>query len=1043
MAGFERGSPQWGFTSYILLILFGALVFNTGPLDSDRPVQDNTGRQYISQLTVAPARLWEDPFESILKHRKTIQNKIKKIDLFNVHTNHDKVDPVHPFLIPDSTSERFKGTIKILGVMVNSGPYSEIVERRIRRRYAVISGLAEGGFIPDDSNFINYFHWHPGKSTNIDMYEFVPYEWFYNSGKDEYLMVLWLQDESFIHKPGEAFDNLVETFKGHRKRFDIKFIGPSTSTLLKKMVRLNNKEFPYSFLSPTATVPEEQLGGSLPANIVRTIATDDQVAMYLVRELQIRQPKQKRNKKSDKIESDNPEDYTFNKCQLVLISEHDTVFGRTMPHLIADKLGSNDDKSDDSSTCEQVRQYSYLRGIDGQTHDKSSLTPKKNSKDLAGQKNLKRQPVGSSQYDYLRRMAIRMRADERENIVAGKGGLRFIGIFGNDVYDKLLILQAIRSYFPGAVYFTTDLDARLLQDSEYKWTRNLVVASSFGLSLNKKRQGKIPPFRDSYQTSIFHTVLLALRSWNGRLDKERFSRKYRPLIYEVGRKGAVRIDLKLTDNAYLDDINPEEFTRPNKEALASIFFIFAAGIFAYYHSTLKKRRARYTRWFSVGWIFLALLTVLAYWLSFNQEPFSFTDGVSIWPTIYIRSLATILSIYLFFHAIRKLKNNYSMLSNNYFNETDCPGYEWDNTKHIWYFLLAAVGIFVSCMYFIDRHILLESIAAWSVLIGVYFYVISFRLKIRNIGYWAEDKTGSEEDADSKEVLPVSSHWCQYGEYGQPSDRVYRSLAFTMLYLSFSCILFMLLGAPNAPARGEYVFIIDKLILVPAVVSLMLLLFLIVDETRLCTTWIYKFVNQKIVWTQDGQKKLKHYDAAYHSYVSEWLNVQLIADRTQTVGRLLYYPFFIIVLMLLSRSTYFDNWSFPLPLVIIFGGIVLIAIFCSIRLRQVAEKARSEALAKLTAHIIGLTSKEVAPKAITFKSQGSDDGEPVTAPVTHEPKSIVTSEQKIKLIEMLIKDINNVNIGAFQPLRDQPFVRATIIVFGAAGLTITEYLRLSG
>ena len=34
-------------------------------------------------------------------------------------------------------------------------------------------------------------------------------------------------------------------------------------------------------------------------------------------------------------------------------------------------------------------------------------------------------------------------------------------MLGSDVYDKLLILQALRPAFPRAVFFTTDLNARL------------------------------------------------------------------------------------------------------------------------------------------------------------------------------------------------------------------------------------------------------------------------------------------------------------------------------------------------------------------------------------------------------------------------------------------------------------------------------------------------------------------------------------------------------------------------------------------------------
>jgi len=240
-----------------------------------------------------------------------------------------------------------------------------------------------------------------------------------------------------------------------------------------------------------------------------------------------------------------------------------------------------------------------------------------------------------------------------------------------------------------------------------------------------------------------------------------------------------------------------------------------------------------------------------------------------------------------------------------------------------------------------------------------------------------------------------------------------------LYLFFCCILFMILGPPNISARGEMIINLNKMVLVPAVISLMLL-FLVLDESRLCTTWIYKFIDQKIKWGQLPQTKFKEYDEAYHPYISQWLNLQLVASRTHVVSKLIYFPFFIIVLMLLSRSTYFDNWAFPLALVIIFGTNILITLFCATRLRQAAEKLREATMKNLSHNIIELKS---APG--DTKSKG------------------VTSKQKIELIKNLIENVSNVNSGAFRPLKDQYFVRATIIVMGAVGLTITEYLRLAG
>src|SRR5512146_1888393 len=112
-------------------------------------------------------------------------------------------------------------------------------------------------------------------------------------------------------------------------------------------------------------------------------------------------------------------------------------------------------------------------------------------------------PEGTSQLDYVRALVARIH-DEGE-------GARAIGILGTDPYDALLIIKALRPFFPHAIFFTVDLDARHLHPSEYKSTRNMVIASPFGLQLEGGLQRDVPPFRSSYQTSAYFAALQAVQ----------------------------------------------------------------------------------------------------------------------------------------------------------------------------------------------------------------------------------------------------------------------------------------------------------------------------------------------------------------------------------------------------------------------------------------------------------------------------------------------------------------------------------------------------
>ena len=83
-----------------------------------------------------------------------------------------------------------------------------------------------------------------------------------------------------------------------------------------------------------------------------------------------------------------------------------------------------------------------------------------------------------------------------------------VGVLGSDIYDKMLVLQAVRPALPAAVFFTTDLDALYLEREMQPFTRNLVVASADDLDVKETRQfrlsdpWKLPPMRDSYQTVL-------------------------------------------------------------------------------------------------------------------------------------------------------------------------------------------------------------------------------------------------------------------------------------------------------------------------------------------------------------------------------------------------------------------------------------------------------------------------------------------------------------------------------------------------------------
>lgn len=212
---------------------------------------------------------------------------------------------------------------------------------------------------------------------------------------------------------------------------------------------------------------------------------------------------------------------------------------------------------------DQLRVFGYLRGIDGQTPTRPrDGKPKEPGKEEAGLTKPPRpvqevSPTGPPQLDYLERLA--RQVGEVFAIEQRKGRhIAAIGVVGTDIYDKLLVLRALRKSFPNTLFFTTDLDTELCRPSEYATTRNLIVVSHFGLELHP--DFKAPSFRDSYQTATYLACRFALRDGeehrlqtlrrpgagkpggepSGSVDGWPVT-NIPPLVFEIGRSGPYQL----------------------------------------------------------------------------------------------------------------------------------------------------------------------------------------------------------------------------------------------------------------------------------------------------------------------------------------------------------------------------------------------------------------------------------------------------------------------------------------------------------------------
>ncbi|MDQ6735650.1 MAG: hypothetical protein M3Z35_16295, partial [Nitrospirota bacterium] len=787
------------------------------------------------------------------------------------------------------------GHVTVLLVLVPGGPYVEGAESRLRTRYAVVSALGVACFVPEDPEHIGYVEWkpHPPIPTIVPYEKLtVPYEWYRlrkfqqcnkTTQQPQKILVLWLNEDAFSDEPLQRLSWLMADMKGPRNDATMRFktIGPASSTTLHAMLEDANDHLhdrPHAerieLYSPWATAKPGLLALSLQdkrplpndakeaqsyaefeqqfatildtaVNLHQGIGYDDKLALALLKELHRRGVEVGQDHIAWLAEWDSfysralQVEFSAAACvEAELIRRPAKVTCPDIPTAMDAVV--RHDRSPQGYGRSWVHHYSYLRGLDGEIpgdtvrHGNNSQAGKGKSADedkdvKATLKELER-PEGQGQLDYVHRLVSRLESDAA--LWEGSGReLKAIGVLGSDVYDKLLILQALRKRFPKAIFFTTDLDARLLHPSQYDWTRNLIIASDFGLQLHPALQDDIPSFRDSYQTSAFFSVLASLgylsptASTSSRylLGQDEFTSDVGARIYEVGRTQAIDLSPDATSTAGVPHC--EATSQSQKKTNISIHP--SREPFELWHETgcggladsMHNLRYNHAMW-GVFAVFLACVllipfdvslakaafgsaallgvTLLVFWrLSLDPagEPFYWFEGVSIWPTEVFRMIAAGLSIFFLYNAVGALRRSRDQLTERVLQHV---GHEdLDAVK-----AAPGPGSWWSCV----------KPGSWGIRYG--------RHHTSLLSLWDEYRRLSGFQAQRRRLIP--------------QVLVYGCLGWVLLFRVFT--------PPYIPFRGWGSEVADGLIVFISVFSFLVLTFFVVDETRLCEQFIRRLTD---------------------------------------------------------------------------------------------------------------------------------------------------------------------------------------------------------
>ena len=1057
----------------VVLLAAGVLVKNV-PLESARPSDPERVKFVPTSQQDVEARLWQDPFAAVEKHEKLSDQAV---------TPAKETSPAPH--TPQALHKRIKtlhDKVTVVATSVFGGSFDEAAESRRRTRFAVVSALGAHDYSPENADAIGYFRITLPKPNAVNLT--VPYEWFKKRDESSNVLVLWLNEDILsTTRPLNELHHLFNELKPPdlAKGLRVKLIGPAGSAMLAGLVRENKLDLKLEPIAresssrievfsssatisscdlktSTAGAPKDKLSWScfmmknptqltdlttLP--IIRTTGTDDVLSAALLWELWQRGVNRDSLwKRIWATFAKGPGDTTFpRRCKdgLVLISEWDTEYGRTLSQNLNDGFSSAaaEGTSSDagkppcarSPTCAgwtACSQTSTSRVVKRRPKTRTA-----NRKTSARNSRIRRLSMlrGAASSTTCVGLPTRSIGSITTRISSQKNGVKAIGIVGSDVYDKLLILQALRSRFKDKIFFTTDLDARYLHADQKDWARNLVVASNFGLSLRPALQYFTLPFRDSYQTATYLATQMALENqpfdhWTGTMKEW-----LRPQLFEIGRTEAVHLaspsverlrewiksdyakdpadaakDTKCTrDLAKCESIEPDWPSRglSLEHPWATSFMIWLGLLLVALSSrrlqeTMRTAcnasapeyaatRATISRVIGAVVVVFIILTVV-WWLINDSlahgvgEPFVWLEGISVWPSLIVRFLGVMTMLALCYVFLKRIQQQEKFISTRF--EFPLPQ-TWTLARS----RRSAVRT--------GPHLDLESF----------------------------DRDGKADQKPAGAAVEIVTLWQNYLRATRWREMAGWVLSSMLLVGGLGFTAFSVFGKSAFPHRGQLVETLHYILVFLNGPVLWLVIFWVSYETRACARFIETLSSVPNIWPTVLLNREETETGVPRAHLDDHLAFQVILLATQRIHWLIYLPFVQILFMVVSRSDLFDTMDFPLALVFVTGLALAFALHSVVLLRRSAESARTTAIAHYETQLL------TQARAKDSQRPAAADG--AAASPARQP---ISAEQ----IKILMERIRSTREGAFAPIPQQPALQALLLPFGSyGGVQLIEYL----
>lgn len=573
-----------------------------------------------------------------------------------------------------------------------------------------------------------------------------------------------------------------------------------------------------------------------------------------------------------------------------------------------------------------------------------------------------------------------------------------------------------------------------------RWTRNLIVGGAYGLVLGTDVQRRTPPFRDGYQTSTFVATSAALQipvpeaptgdgeKADGRTrgaqrmplqkpDAELHSEKaetanpsapdfrflghQRVQLYEVGRTHLVpllpdagqsthrgRCDLIQLALCKAGGLQPQYLVltqaRRIRVALALVWVVSAAGMlgWAFKGSGLGKTSWSAGPVMSGVFFFGLVVSLLDFgWLLWQvgypeqrampPEPLFFSEGVSSWPIALLWSFALALTCMFLLRIARTIR----------------PGLEATRAQYLGEFTEGQNGK----------------------------PVIDYWERLRTLALAGRPTVTLDDPARE----PFAEVWGRYQSHARGWRRVARiAFIWAVLFLLPFLLVHGIDLIPPPVIRGP--FQRDLLYLDYAhCVMLTVLMAAVADSAILCTLFVLDLGSQRTEYSKDVLDAICARTGLCPEltpYLDEYIDCEVIGERTAAVARFLYYPFIVLGVLAISMTSLFDDWVFSPARVSLYALYVGVLLMLWLGLHWTATRARYRALSIMELMWIDLQ-----------RDAGRDRQ---------------TAETFRRQFPLLLSHVRDLQIGAYGPLLAQPVFRALLWPLGSLSSTqLIQYLFL--